>query len=126
MKLLKNTKIRIALISILIFLFAYQNVDRHLRQMEEYRQKNLETVTLIARAYGYEGEEESDPILEFIDKQPTRNFTYDQEDKIDLAHYFHEVSKEKIILKRGGILISVLIIPYLLLEYIVGKSGFLF
>ncbi|MGF3066680.1 hypothetical protein [Facklamia sp. P13055] len=126
MKLLKDTRIRIALISILIFLFAYQNVDRYLQQMDEQRRNNLETVTLIARAYGYDGEEESDPVLEFIDKQPSKNFTYDQEAKIDLAHYFHGVSKEQIILKRGGILISMLIIPYLLFEFIISKSGFLF
>lgn len=118
----RNMLIRIAIILVLILLFAYQNVSGFLTDRAKFMERDQKTVSLIAKSFGYQGNEDALPAIDFIDQLETDPLTYDQKKIVERSRQMNEESTWKVFFKRFSIITLILAVPYLIFEYFFNRA----
>ncbi|MGX7109596.1 hypothetical protein [Facklamia miroungae] len=122
MKVLANFKIRCVFFLALFTLFAYLMVRPIYDSYVFYKERDKSTIIVLAGVYGYEGKEEFEPMLTYLEELPAEYLNSAERGIVDRARYFSTDPELGIVLKKGGIIVVGLFIFYLIIEYCLTRT----
>lgn len=113
----RNIIIRMGVVLILMGIFVYLITADNAGYRQKIIDRDIETVTLMAQSFGYEGEKDIRLAIDYLDQVNRNNLNDEHINIIERARGMQEQSEFEARHKAPLILFVFLAVPYLFFEY---------